>query len=174
MEIINYTNNNASPNIIQNNQDVTSFGYVSYSSEKYIIMGEYSNELLLFRAKKFWALVLQDTFLLENITDFKFQVKKNSKLNIYNLICTFKSACGRYAFWRISNDQNPEVKYIIETAHLTSTADNYDSLLNKVPNFTLSSDSSIMEDIEDKANNISDILKKIVKKICKIPSDDKE
>lgn len=160
MEIIQYTNNNASKNITHNNQDVISFGFVSYNKNAYEIVGEYSNELLLFRAKKFWKAALLDTFLLEYATDFKLKVKRNSKNSIYHLICTFHSACGRYAFWRINNDQNPEVRYIIETAHQTQTADNYDKILNKFPKFTILTDQSLICDIEDQTSNISDVLKK--------------
>ena len=178
MEIIQYTNSNISQDNLQNfsqsNQDVTSFGFVSYDKDTYKVIGEYSNELYLFRAKKLWKTVLQDTFLLEEVTDFKFQVRKNSKLNVFTLSCTFKSACGRYAFWRINNNQNPEVTYILEAAHLTQTTDNYDQLLNRTPNFIVSHNSEILCDIEDKANNISEILKKIVKKICKIKDEEEE
>ena len=174
MEIIQYTNSNTSKNFSQINQDVTSFGFVAYAPEMYKITGEYSNEIYLFRAKKLWKMALQDTFLLENATDFKFQVRKNSKMNVYMLTCTFMSACGRYAFWRINNNQNPEVKYIIESAHLPQTADNYDELLNKGPNFIVSHNSDILCDIEDKANNISEVLKNIVKKICMIKDEKDE
>ena len=174
MEILQYTNSNTSKNFSQINQDVTSFGFVSYIPETYKIVGEYSNEIYLFRAKKFWKMALQDTFLLETGTDFQFQIKKNAKMNVYTLTCTFKSACGRYAFWRVNNNQNPEAKYIIESAHLTQTADNYDAILNKGPNFIVSHDSDILCDIEDKANNISEVLKNIVKKICKIKDEEKE
>ena len=87
MEIIQYTNSNISQDNLQNfsqsNQDVTSFGFVSYDKDTYKVIGEYSNELYLFRAKKLWKMVLQDTFLLEEVTDFKFQVRKNSKLNVF-------------------------------------------------------------------------------------------
>jgi hypothetical protein len=36
------------------------------------------------------------------------------------LTCEFSTACGRYAFWRLTNSQSPESQYLIETAHIPS------------------------------------------------------
>jgi hypothetical protein len=37
---------------------------------------------------------------------------------LYKVRCDFQTACGRYAFWRLTHHQAPEVQFLLETAHL--------------------------------------------------------
>ncbi len=164
MEIIN-GQSNTSNNIIDLNQNVKYLSDISYDLTLYTITGTYDDEISLFRAKKFWAQAFNDVFLLEKKYDFNFKLKKD--LNKFQLICSFVSACGRYAFWRINNNQNPEVKYLIEISHMPFIFQNYDEIINGYPNFKNSSEQDILGEVEEKTKNISDILKKIISKICK-------
>ncbi len=166
MEVINGFGNTSS-NIIKQNQDIKLFGSISFNPDAYTIVGKYFDEISLFRAKKFWAQAFEDVFLLEKQHDFKFSAQKSSDSNEFTLSCQFLSACGRYAFWRINNNQNPEVKYLIEVSHMPSTFQNYDEIINSMPKFNITTDSDILNNVEEKTNNISEILKKIVSKICK-------
>ena len=48
----------------------------------------------------------------------RFTTRSNIEEGVFTLQCEFVSACGRYAFWRLTNNQAPEAQYLIETAHI--------------------------------------------------------
>lgn len=152
--------------ILKENEKVIPYGSISYAQETFEIVGEYKDEVSLYRAKKFWKMAFADIFLLENNHDFKFKIKKDRTSSKFTLTCEFITACGRYAFWRINNNQNPEVKCVIETSHLPNIFQDYEEMINK-PNPLLGLNEEIFSNIEKKANNVSNILKKIIKKISK-------
>lgn len=107
-----------------------------YDAERLVLEGFYGDEVTAFRAKKRWIEVLESNFLLERGIDFSVTVideamPMNSVLSVstgesteagtalrYSVRCDFLSACGRYAFWRITHHQAPQVQCLLESAHL--------------------------------------------------------
>ena len=98
-------------------EDVVGEG-VCFDSENIALEGIYCDELSAHRAKKVWCEVLETSFLLDNGHDFKMLKLPNLENSKFVLKCTFHTACGRYAFWRLINHQTPEAQYVIETAHI--------------------------------------------------------
>ena len=95
---------------------------VLFDSEKVLLEGRYEDELSVFRAKRVWTEVLEANFLLEKGDDFSFRTLSEAQDHHFVLTCSFKTACGRYAFWRLVNAQAPESQYLIETAHIPDGA----------------------------------------------------
>jgi hypothetical protein len=89
-----------------------------YDAEKLILEGIYLDEVSAYRARRSWIKTFEMNFLLEEIHDFKVKVVFDSEGGRYHVQCTFTSACGRYAFWRLTHHQAPEVQFTLETAHL--------------------------------------------------------
>lgn len=89
-----------------------------YDAEKLILEGIYLDEVSAYRARRSWIKTFEMNFLLEEIHDFKVKVVLDSEEARYHVQCTFTSACGRYAFWRLTHHQAPEVQFTLETAHL--------------------------------------------------------
>ena len=89
-----------------------------YDAERLILEGIYLDEVSAYRAKKSWIKSFELNFLLEEIHDFKVKVGFEPDSARYHVQCTFTSACGRYAFWRLTHHQAPEVQFALETAHL--------------------------------------------------------
>jgi hypothetical protein len=89
-----------------------------YDAEKLILEGIYLDEVSAYRARRSWIRTFEMNFLLEEIHDFKVKVVFDREEGRYHVQCTFMSACGRYAFWRLTHHQAPEVQFTLETAHL--------------------------------------------------------
>lgn len=89
-----------------------------YDAEKLILEGIYLDEVSAYRARRSWIKTFEMNFLLEEIHDFKVKVVFERDEGRYHVQCTFTSACGRYAFWRLTHHQAPEVQFTLETAHL--------------------------------------------------------
>ena len=90
---------------------------VCFDPEEALLEGVYEDELSAHRAKRGWTKALETNFLLDIDHDFYLKVKSaNSQHHV--LICEFKTACGRYAFWRLTHNQAPDTQYVIETAHI--------------------------------------------------------
>ncbi len=93
---------------------------VSFDLERIVLEGYYADELSAYRAKKTWARTLETSFLLDLDFDFKIVVE-HTEQPFYSVRCDFSTACGRYAFWRLTHNQAPEIQYIIRTAHIPTT-----------------------------------------------------
>jgi hypothetical protein len=89
-----------------------------YDAERLVLEGIYLDEVSAYRAKKSWIKSFELNFLLEEIHDFKVKVGFDPESARYHVQCMFTSACGRYAFWRLTHHQAPEVQFALETAHL--------------------------------------------------------
>ena len=89
-----------------------------YDAEKLILEGIYLDEVSAYRARRSWIKTFEMNFLLEEIHDFRVKVVFEEDERRYHVQCTFTSACGRYAFWRLTHHQAPEVQFTLETAHL--------------------------------------------------------
>ena len=95
---------------------------VCFDPEHVTLEGAYTDELSLHRAKKVWVETLKQSFLLEKDHDFKLIAIPILEQSRFVLKCEFITACARYAFWRLTNNQAPEAQYIIETAHIPNSA----------------------------------------------------
>jgi len=81
-----------------------------FDAEGATIIGHYENELAAHRAKRQWSEILKSYFLLENERDYETSVISCPESDYFVLYCFFTSACGRYAFWRLVNNQAPEAE----------------------------------------------------------------
>lgn len=89
-----------------------------YDPERLVIEGVYQDELTAYRARRRWIEALEKNFLLEDTLDFSLKVKRSRSGRNFRVRCEFLTACGRYAFWRLTHHQAPEVQFLLETAHL--------------------------------------------------------
>lgn|GEM_PF-2543977 len=89
-----------------------------YDAERLILEGAYLDEITAYRARRRWIGTLETNFLLEGNHDFSLRVESDNSSRRFIVRCTFLSACGRYAFWRLTHHQAPEVQFLLETAHL--------------------------------------------------------
>ena len=103
---------------------------VSFDAETASFDGIYGDELSVFRARKIWKQTLESNFLLEEKSDFTLKIVTNLREGRFMLKCDFLTACGRYAFWRVTNHQAPEAQYIIETAHIPQSETHLDAFLH--------------------------------------------
>lgn len=91
---------------------------VRFDPDKVTLEGSYKDELSLFRARKSWGQTLESYFLLDKGHDFVIHAESEMSDAKFTLTCEFVSACARYAFWRLTNNQALEAQYLIETAHI--------------------------------------------------------
>lgn len=91
---------------------------VVFDADKMAVQGVYRDQLAAYRAKKLWSSALQKNFLLEAGHDFALDVNSSLETHVFVLRCDFLTACGRYAFWRLTHSQAPEVQYLMEIAHV--------------------------------------------------------
>ena len=81
-----------------------------YDADGVVLAGKYGDELSAHRARKQWIEVLNNYFLLEQDRDYEIWVTSSLQDNYFVISCCFVSACGRYAFWRLVNQQAPEAE----------------------------------------------------------------
>lgn len=81
-----------------------------FDAEGVTLIARCNDELSAYRAKKNWVLVLKSYFLLELERDYELSVLASPEQGYFTVSCFFISACGRYAFWRLINDQAPEAE----------------------------------------------------------------
>jgi hypothetical protein len=91
---------------------------VCFDPEEAVLEGTYLDELSAYRARRVWTETFETNFLLEPNHDFIFRVLSSLEGRKFVLKCDFATACGRYAFWRLTRNQAPEAQYLIETAHI--------------------------------------------------------
>ena len=143
----------------------SSFSGVSFDAEEAILVGVYPDQLSIYRAKRGWIKVLEAVFLLEEERDYEMSCKSDLESDSFSLSCQFLSACGRYAFWRITNDQAPEAQYEIETAHIPSGAA-FLQHLNTTPDLSASSHHSALfpeHDDSDQPTWLKSIIERLKK-----------
>ncbi|MGI6524765.1 MAG: hypothetical protein ACOX2O_05650 [Bdellovibrionota bacterium] len=102
---------------------------VSFDTENITLHGIYSDELSAYRAKKMWIETFEDIFLLEQNHDISLSIHREED-GRFLLLCEFLTACARYAFWRVTNNQAPEAQYSIETAHIPICDSRQDEILH--------------------------------------------
>ena len=87
-----------------------------YDAEQAKLLARYGNQMAAYRARKEWSVILDAFFLLEAERDFSLELRENAASREYMLECNFVSACGRYAFWRLINQQAPEAEKKLRAA----------------------------------------------------------
>lgn len=102
---------------------------LNYDSESIAVDGRYADELSAFRARRAWTEILETNFLLERDHDYSLETASHLNEQRFHLRCTFMTACGRYAFWRLINDQAPEIQYLLETAHVPNIEGRLETIL---------------------------------------------
>ena len=81
-----------------------------YDAEGIALLGKFGDQISAYRAKKEWHKILNSHFILEPEKDYELKVHCSLENNLFFINCTFISACGRYAFWRLINRQAPEAE----------------------------------------------------------------
>ena len=102
---------------------------VCFDPDNISLYGTYTDELSAYRARKLWAETLEANFLLEESHDFTVTVSSSLQAGRFRVSCSFLTACARYAFWRLTNNQAPEAQYVIETAHIPICDSRHDEIL---------------------------------------------
>lgn len=111
---------------IELTREITFPGDISFDLETVTLHGSYADQLSAYRARKIWVSTLENCFLLEQGQDFVVSIRSNLTDGNFGIICSFISACARYAFWRLTNNQAPEAQYMIETAHIPDSEMRHD------------------------------------------------
>lgn len=107
-------------------------GEVFFDPDLIMLEGRYSDELSAHRARRGWVKVFEASFLLEPEHDFTMTVSLMTDEEGFALRCSFVSACGRYAFWRLTHGQAQDAQYLLETSHVPSSLYNT-ALLSSSP-----------------------------------------
>ncbi len=81
-----------------------------FDADGVCLFGKHQDEMSAWRSKRRWVEVLHDYFLLELERDYDIEVISDLHTMTFAVSCTFSSACGRYAFWRLINHQAPEAE----------------------------------------------------------------
>ncbi len=93
-----------------NTETVKSRRGLIFDAEGVNLTGQFNDELGVYRARKLWIQTLNNYFLLERERDYDMEIAADTEHGAWKLNCTFNSACGRYAFWRLVNHQAPEAE----------------------------------------------------------------
>ena len=142
---------------------------VTFDAERVVLEGCYADELAPYRAKRVWGEILETNFLLDAGHDFRIEIKAVNE-GRYILSCHFATACARYAFWRLTNNQAPEAQYVIETAHIPQSEQRKDDLM-QAPDLRAQGEAGALESwmqrYESENRSFVGWLKKIVSSIVR-------
>jgi len=133
--------------------------------------GSYVDELSAYRARRVWNSVLEDNFLLESDHDYVMKVSPGDEAGLFRLKCDFRTACGRYAFWRLTHNQAPEAQYLIETAHIPNSESRHGDFLEAPDLRSVYLSPSILDPLPPRAKGAESRLrwlKAIVSRLAKM------
>lgn len=99
-----YQNTSSNENTAKAGQRLT------YDAEGVSLIGKYADEISAHRAKRVWKNVLGNSFLLDEGRDYELWITGSISEQNFVVSCSFLSACGRYAFWRLINEQAPDAE----------------------------------------------------------------
>lgn len=105
-----------------NTETVKSRRGLIFDADGVNLTGQFNDEIGVYRARKLWVQTLNNYFLLERERDYDMEIVANSEQGNWKLNCTFNSACGRYAFWRLINHQAPEAELRLSGASYNQAA----------------------------------------------------
>ena len=93
-------------------RQITPKSTLSYDTESVRLIATFGDEVTAYRARRHWMTVFAEHFMLELKKDYELKIKSVSSegLTTWQVTCSFHSACGRYAFWRLINKQAPEAE----------------------------------------------------------------
>ena len=120
----------AEERVIELTKEISLLNQVSFCPHSVMLEGVYTDELSAFRAKKSWIETMEHSFLLDCGHDFEITLSGDIQAAEFKVACAFTTACGRYAFWRLTNNQAPEAQYQIETAHIPNAESLYARILS--------------------------------------------
>lgn len=83
---------------------------ITFNAEGVSLIAQFEDELSAYRAKKNWVTTLHTSFLLQRDKDYELEIKGSVEEGSFSAQCKFTSPCGRYAFWRLINQQAPETE----------------------------------------------------------------
>jgi len=132
------------------------------------LTGFYSDELACYRARRVWKTVFERTFLLKSECDFIMETESSEEGQPFSLRCFFNSPSGRYALWRLANDQAPESQYTIETAHVPDSEAMHEQLISAPDLVAAGSSPTILHAPDETTRlikNICDKIKQLTEKI---------
>ncbi len=116
--MITSNQNTFASQVVELDSPLSDESFIYFDPDRLTLEGAYRDEITAFRARRGWKEALESYFLLDPTRDINFIVRHNPERGCYNLSCKFSTACARYAFWRLTNNQAPEAQYLIETAHV--------------------------------------------------------
>jgi len=91
-----------------------------FDADTVTLLGKFTDEFSAHRGKKVWMDVLAHHFLLERARDYDTEVGAIEGSEYFYLRCTFQSACGRYAFWRLVNHQALEAEEKLHVSNMVN------------------------------------------------------
>ena len=93
-------------------RQITPKSTLSYDTESVRLIASFGDEVTAYRARRHWMTVFAEHFMLEQEKDYQLKVNSVSseERTAWQVTCSFHSACGRYAFWRLINKQAPEAE----------------------------------------------------------------
>lgn len=101
---------------------------LSFHADGAALITAFSDELAAYRARKIWVDAFRNYFLLEKDRDYEIWVNPSIQdEQCFVLSACFSSACGRYAFWRLINQQCPEVERKLMGLEVTSRENSSDA-----------------------------------------------
>ena len=120
-----------------------------YDAEAVSLLGKYTDELSAHRGKRQWMETLGNYFLLERDRDYELFVDSSLSDKSFVVCCEFNSACGRYAFWRLINQQAPEAE---QQLGCTITRSVSRSAKRSLPNVDTRKEAWLFGSIDDQVN----------------------
>jgi hypothetical protein len=138
-----------------------------YDPERLIVEGVYQDEVTAYRARRRWIEALEKNFLLEESLDFSLKVRCSRGGRNFRVRCDFLTACGRYAFWRLTHHQAPEVQFLLETAHLPHSIPSFSREEDEfeVDSFGLDGEHRAVEDVYLPKHSEEDSLKSVLQRL---------
>jgi hypothetical protein len=131
---------------------------LTYDADSVMLIGKYNDELSAHRGKKQWVEVLNSYFLLEPDRDYEMWVTSSAGDGYFAISCCFLSACGRYAFWRLVNQQAPEAEAKLGSTMGPNLKRQINTKKSPTP-FVLSA----IEDAQAATSETCNLLKRMVK-----------
>lgn len=148
--------------------DLPNFEGVCFDPDSTTLIGLYRDELAAHRARKQWINTLSKSFLLDRERDFDCEIIPELDRLRFVLRCVFTSACGRYAFWRVTNDQAPEAQYEIETAHIPNSVSRHSDFVAAPDLRSISPEPMVISNwSSSEADPFSGWLKQIISKLTR-------
>ena len=150
---------------IELTEELPSGGGVYFDSENLLLQGAYTDQISAYRAKRSWAEALEANFLLESGNDFKIRVAEDHNASTFVLNCKFITACGRYAFWRLTNNQAPEAQYLIETGHIPQCESSHTQLMQAPDLKPVREEPTILGKVAEENSKLASWIRGIIKRM---------